>query len=192
MTMLFSTRGAVRKTGLRLGLLAAAMAVLPAGAIRAQAPAPAAPAAQPALAPLPSASHLQAARDVVIVSGVGSTFTNIYNDFVVNTRQNLVTRPEVMKDLEAVFAALKAEADKRVEDMTAQAALVFARGMSEQELKEVAAFFNSPVGRKYNQARPQMINDVYAILQPWAFRTTDFMFQYTRAEMKKRGHDIGG
>jgi hypothetical protein len=155
--------------------------------------APAAPpAAVPAMAPLPPTSHLLAARDVVLISGLSGTFSNIYNDFIVNMRQNLVTRPEVTKDLEATLAALKPEADRRVEDMIAAASVVFARGMTEAELKEVSTFFNSPVGRKYNQSRPQMINEVYQQLQPWTYRTSDFFYQFTRTEMKKRGHDIGG
>jgi hypothetical protein len=170
---------AILSAGLAMGVSAGALAQ-------------GAPAAAPAVAPLPPTSHLLAARDVVIISGLSGTFSNIYNDFIVNMRQNLVTRPEVSKDLEATFAALKPEADRRVEDMIAAASVVFARGMTEAELKEVSAFFNSPVGRKYNQARPQMINEVYQQLQPWTYRTSDFFYQFTRAEMKKRGHDIGG
>jgi hypothetical protein len=172
-------RAAILSAGLAMGVSAGALAQ-------------GAPAAAPAIAPLPPTSHLLAARDVVIISGLSGTFANIYNDFIVNMRQNLVTRPEVTKDLEATFTALKPEADKRVEDMVAAASVVFARGMTEAELKEVSAFFNSPVGRKYNQSRPQMINEVYQQLQPWTYRTSDFFYQFTRAEMKKRGHDIGG
>ncbi|MGL4728090.1 MAG: DUF2059 domain-containing protein [Bosea sp. (in: a-proteobacteria)] len=174
---------AVLVTGLSLGAVATSHAQ--------QAPA-AAPSAAPALPPLPAASHLQAARDVIVLSGVSSSFTNIYTDFLVNMRQNFVTRPELTKDLEASFAALKPESDKRVEDMIAAASVVFARTMTEAELKEITTFLNSPVGRKYNQARPQMINEIYKQLEPWTFRTSDYFYNFTRDEMKKRGHDIGG
>lgn len=184
-------RGAATTRALAAPLVLA-LALAPLAAMAQTAPAPQqAPAAAP-LAPLPAASHLQAARDLVIVSGVSGPFSNIYNDFVTNMRQNFITRPEVKKDLDAVLGALKVEADKRVEDMVATAALVFARNLSEAELKEITGFFNSPVGRKYNELRPQMITQIYQQLEPWTFRTSDFFYRYTRDEMKKRGHDIAG
>jgi uncharacterized protein len=151
---------------------------------------PAAPA--PATAAIPSSSHLQAARDVVVTSGVTSAFGNIFNEFSANVKANLVTRPEMLKELDTVLAQLKPEADKRIEDMVNVSARIFANRMSEAELKEVQAFFNSPVGRRYNSIRPQMIDEMFTQLQPWTFRTSDFLFTYTRDEMKKRGHDIGG
>jgi uncharacterized protein len=174
--------------GLGLGML------IPAHAQPAPPPAPGGPVAStaPVLAPLPSASHLQAAREVVVVSGVSGPFSNLFTDFVTNMRQNFLTRPEMTKDLEASFAALKPESDKRLEDMIAAASLVFARNLTESELKEISAFLNSPVGRKYNQVRPQMISDIYRQLEPWTFRTSDYFYKFTRDEMKRRGHDIGG
>ncbi len=175
-------------TLLAVSALASAM---PASAQQPAAPAtPAAPAATQA--PIASSSHLQAARDVVVTSGVTSAFANIFAEFSSNVKGNLVTRPEMLKDLDAVLAQLKPEADKRVEDMVAISARIFANRMSEVELKEVLAFFNSPVGRRYNSIRPQMIDEMFTQLQPWTFRTSDYLFTFTRDEMKKRGHDIGG
>lgn len=176
---------------LLLALAAPAMAQAPAPA--APAPSSSAPAAAPSsTAALPSVSHLQAARDVVVLSGVSNSFTGIFTDFTTSLRQTLLTRPETRKDLDEVLAKLKPESDKRVEDMIITAARVFANRMSEADLKEVQAFFNSPVGRRFNSSRPQMIDEVFTQLQPWTFRTSDFLYNSARDEMKKRGHDIGG
>lgn len=146
---------------------------------------------QPSTVPV-SPAHLQMARDVVILSGVTGTFTGIYTEFGNSVRQNLTTRPETKKDLDEVLAQLKPEADKRVEDMINASARVFATRMNETDLKEVQAFFNSPVGRRYSAIRPQMIDEIFTQLQPWSFQTSDFLYNFTRDEMKKRGHDIGG
>lgn len=153
------------------------------------APAPAAPAAPAAL---PPTSHLQVARDVLNLSGVSTPIVGIFNEFATNIKQNLVTRPETHKDLDAVLGTLKPEVDKRVEEMIAVSSLVFARRMSEADLKEVKIFFESPVGRRYTDSRALMINEVYAQLQPWVIKTSDFMFNFVREGMKKRGHEIGG
>lgn len=135
-------------------------------------------------------SHLQAARDVVTGSGIGNSFEGIYPEFRQRMRQNVTTRPDLQKDLEASIDALKGEAQKRIDEMVTAAARVFAAKMSEADLKEAAAFFNSPVGKRFNAARPEAINDIFNILQPWSIQTSDALYQALRVEMKKKGHDL--
>jgi len=147
---------------------------------------------QAAPAELPPVSHLQVARDVLNLSGVSGPMYDIYEEFSANIKQSLVTRPETHKDLDTALKAMKPELDKRVEEIIAVASLIFARNLSEPDLKEIKAFFESPVGRRYSDTRAKIINDIYTELQPWALKTSDFMYNFVRDEMKKKGHEIGG
>ena len=146
--------------------------------------------ASPAFAQAPALtpSHLQVAREVADATGVTSGITNIYNEFEKNVQELIATRPEMKKDTDAVVAALKPEADRRVEEMPRTAAEVFARKMSEADLKEVAAFFKSAVGQRYNVLRREAMDDLLLVLQPWSVQTSQFLFDRFSQEMRKRGH----
>lgn len=151
------------------------------------------PAATPAPAPtadIPQ-SHLLAARDLLVATGVAETFDSVYNEFRVRVREMVVTtRPELAKDTDAVIAALKAEADKKREEITASAAFIFAKHMSEADLKEISAFFKSPVGQRYSTARPKALDEIFQLLQPWSVNTSNFLFDRFSEEMRKRGHQL--
>lgn len=148
--------------------------------------------AAPALAQqAPGAEHLKAAREVVISSGLSGSFDSIYVEFVAGIRQSLgATRPELKKDMEEVLASLKGEAEARRDEIVDTSARVFASKMTEADLKEVAAFFNSPVGQRYNAYRPQVIDEIFALLQPWSTATSNRLYDLFAAEMRKRGHQI--
>lgn len=139
----------------------------------------------------PTPEHLKAAREVVVASGLSQSFESIYGEFVGGVRQNIgSTRPELKKDMEEVLTALKAEADLRRDEIIDSSARIFASKMSEADLKEVAAFFNSPVGQRYNSYRPQVIDEIFTLLQPWSTATSNRLYDLFQAEMRKRGHQL--
>jgi len=136
-------------------------------------------------------SHLQAAREVVEVTGVSQNIDNIFREFDENTRQLVgSTRPEMTKDMNEVIAALKPEAQKRADEMTNAAAEVFAAKMTEADLKDVVAFFKSPVGQRYTNLRQQAMADLFKLLQPWSVQTSNYLFDRFSQEMRKRGHAL--
>jgi uncharacterized protein len=143
--------------------------------------------AQPAF----TAGHLAAARDVVIGTGIASSFESIFPEFRQRMEQSVgVTRPDIQKDLKDAIEGIKPEAAKRIEEMVMASARVFAGEMTEVELKEIAAFYNTPVGKRFNAARPVAIDRIFNILQPWSIKTSDDLYSFLRVEMKKKGHDI--
>lgn len=150
-----------------------------------------APAATPAPASAVTPSHLQAGRDVVISSGIAQSFESIYGEFRDRVRQIVgTTRPEIQKDLNEVIDGLKPESNQKIAEMITAAGEVFAKKMTESDLKEVAAFFKSPVGLRYNAFRPQVIDEIFVVLQPWTLQTSNFLFDRFSQEMRKRGHQL--
>lgn len=150
----------------------------------------AAPPAQPAQSDVPQ-SWLEAGRDVVILSGLAESFEAIYIEFRERVTQTIATtRPEVRKDMEEVILLLRPEAEKKRQEIIASAAYIFAKRMSEADLREVAAFFKSPVGQRYNAARPRAIDEIFALMQPWSMQTSNFLFDRFSEEMRKRGHQM--
>lgn len=147
--------------------------------------------AMPALAQQgPTPEHIKAAREVVVSSGLSQSIESLYSEFVAGVRQTYATRPELKKDMEEVLTALKAEADLRRDEMVDSSARIFATKMTEADLKEVAAFFSSPVGQRYNSFRAQALDEIFALLQPWSTATSNRLFDLFQAEMRKRGHQL--
>ena len=148
------------------------------------APLPSLPQPQPDVPP----AQLAAARDVVISSGMARSFEPMVPQLeeqipLVVTR----TRPELAKDLTGVLAGLQPEFAKKTDEMIDIAAKIYARGMSEDELKTTAAFFNSPAGKKYVDAQPLMLDQLVVAMQAWTQETSSYMMKRVQVEMEKKG-----
>lgn len=164
--------------------VAIAFSLLVAAPVMAQAPAPAPAQTLPA-------SHLALARELLDLTNVTPTFASIYTEFRDRTRQMVgVTRPELLKDLNEVVDSLKPEADKKAAEITTTATEIFARKMTEADLREIVGFFKSPAGQRYNVGRAQAVEELYGVLEPWTLQTSNFLFDRFSQEMRKRGHNL--
>ena len=174
-----------------LSCLAVSLAVMAAaGVALAQQPTRPAPPAQQPQAPQPSPSHLAAARDVVMLSGMTRTFDVIPPEMNEQIKKNAVTRPELSKDLDQVFESMKPEMELQKQQMVNAAARVYASRISEADLKEIAAFFKSPIGKKYVETQPQILDSMVVEIENWTKQLAEYVMVRVRAEMSKRGHQL--
>ena len=174
-----------------LSCLAVSLAVMAAGGVAlAQQPTRPAPPAQQPQAPQPSPSHLAAARDVVMLSGMTRTFDVIPPEMNEQIKKNAVTRPELSKDLDQVFESMKPEMELQKQQMVNAAARVYASRISEADLKEIAAFFKSPMGKKYVETQPQILDSMVVEIENWTKQLAEYVMVRVRAEMSKRGHQL--
>jgi len=138
----------------------------------------------------PSQTHLAAAREVALNSGITRTFDGMLTALEDQLRQITVTRPELTKDLNEVITSLKPEMELQKQQMINATARVFATRMTEAELKEVANFFKSPAGLKYVQTQPLVLDDLVKEIQTWTQNVAEYLMIRARAELGKRGHQI--
>lgn len=161
----------------RSGALAAALILL-SGSAMAQAPAQ------------PSASHLALAREVIMNSGMVRSFDSITEPLFAQLQQMNVTRPEIRKDLDQVVEGLRPEMELQKQEMVVAAAKVYTKVMTEAELKELNAFLKSPIGLKYVQTQPQVLDDIVKEMANWSQTVSEYLIIRARAEMSKRGHHL--
>jgi uncharacterized protein len=171
--------------------LAARSAALSLAAVLLATAAPAQQAQQPprAAASVPE-SHLAAARELVGLTGITTIFDSFLPQFGAQIRQNLVTRPELTKDLDQVLEGLKPELEKQKQTMVDLTARYYATTFTEPELKELVAFFKAPAGRKYLQSTPTILDALAVETQRWTANVAEFVQTRVRAEMAKRGHQL--
>lgn len=139
----------------------------------------------------PSPSHLGAARELVVVSGMSRSFDaaipQMLSQFSTTFAQ---TRPELAPDLAAVLKQIEPEFAKDIDEMVDKAAHIYARLLTEQEIKAAVTFFTSPAGKKYVQTQPYFFNDVVNAMQDWHQKISAQMVTRVRAELKKKGHTL--
>jgi len=144
-----------------------------------------------AMAQEPTATQLSAARDVVLSSGVTRSFDQIIPNYMAQVTRTLTqTRPELTKQVEDTLKELRPEFEARKAELVNTAAKIYASDMSEAELKDIAAFFNSPAGKKYVNSQPDMLNKLVAVVQAWTRVLSTEMVDRVRAELKKKNIDL--
>ena len=162
---------------------AACLSVFMSGAFAQQIPA--------ASVPSISLSHLQAAREVLVGSGISRSFDSFIPQFIEQAKSNISgTRPELIKDLEEVSKTISAQLEAERTEMIELGAKVYANRMSETELKDIAAFFKTPSGLRYVSTQPQVLEELFGEMQAWSQRLGAKIIDIFRVELKKRGREL--
>jgi hypothetical protein len=163
--------------GARLGLVAAALAA-------------ASPAAQ-AQGQQPSAAALATAKEIVAVTGATSLFTPLIAGVVEQAKLLLLQQnPNLSRELTDIGDKLRVELAPRFDEMGNEMGRLYATRFSEQELKDLLAFYKSPLGRKVIVEQPVIVDSGLKFAQTWANNLSDEVIAKMRAELKKRGHAL--
>ena len=136
-------------------------------------------------------AHLQAAREVIIGSGIVRSFDGFIPQFVDQARATMgSTRPELIKDLDEIAKTLPPKLGDLRAEIIEIGARVYANRMTEPELKEIAAFFKTPAGAKYVASQPQILEELFSEMQGWTQRLGVKVVELFREELQKRGRDV--
>jgi len=87
-----------------------------------------------------------------------------------------------------MVAQTEAGKDKEIAE---QMAKIYANDFTEQELKDLTAFYKSPLGQKLLAQEPKSIQSSMIFMNQWAQSLTETVVNEFRAEMKKRGKPLG-
>src|SRR5882672_1785042 len=102
----------------------------------------------------------------------------------------LQANPLLGKDLNEVAAKLQAELTPRTAELLNDGARLYASRFTEQELKDVLAFYKSPVGRKVITQEPAILDQSASNVDEWANKLADEVISKFRNEMRRRGKEI--
>ena len=137
----------------------------------------------------PSSASMALAKQLIAINGG----INIYSPLVPGVIEQakllfLQQDPGLQKDLNEVAANLRTEYAPRISEVTDQLAKLYATTFTEQELKEVVAFYQTPAGKKLLVAQPQVAEQSMRFAQDWAKKLSDEIVAKMREQMKKKGH----
>jgi hypothetical protein len=148
-----------------------------------------APSAFAQAAKQPSLAALGMAREIIEAKGALGMFDSVINGVVeYHKGVMLQSNPLLQKDLDDVAARLRTEFAPRVKDVQGQVVLGYATRFTEPELKEILAFYRTPIGKKLITEEPAAVDDATKRVDVWASKFAEEVLVRMRAEMKKKGH----
>jgi len=150
-------------------------------------------AAQRALAQAapPTPGALLLAKQIVDVKHVKDIYTPLVRGVVIKTRDTFMqTNFMWAKDLNEIAAMEQQKFAPRVTELVDATAHIYATHFSEQELKDLLAFYQSPLGQKALVEEPKILDESMSNAGKWADNLSLEVIDTMRDEMKKRGHDL--
>jgi hypothetical protein len=148
---------------------------------------PAAPAAQPASSP----TALLLAKELIDLKGAAQAYDPLVSG-VIEYHKNffLQTNPNLARDLEQVAQKLSADLASRKVEMQQELTRIYASHFTEQELKDVLAFYRTPLGKKLIAEEPKALEESMKAADDWSRKFAVEVDAKFRAEMQKRGKNL--
>jgi len=142
-------------------------------------------------APAPTAGAIAAAKELLAMKKANLMYANAVPGVVERTKTELMqTNINYQKDLNEVAVIVAQKLANRTNEIGDGMAKVYASQFTEQELKDLVAFYKSPLGQKLLTAEPAAIQNSMAYLNEWAQNFAEVVNGEFRAEMRKRGKQI--
>jgi hypothetical protein len=141
--------------------------------------------------PKPSEAAIETAKEIVTIKGGDTLFGSLIPGVIEQGKAMFEQQnPALGKDLATVAAKLRTEFAPRISEVNIEIAKAYAAHFTESELKEMLAFYKSPLGRKMITEEPKALAQAVNFAQQWAQKFSDEVLAKYRVEMKKMGHNL--
>ena len=147
--------------------------------------------AAPAAAQVPSDESLRVATDLVEAIKTADQMRAIFPIIVQQLKPIIAkSNPAVERDFDALAPAMTGLLDERMGELTSAIAAVYARNFSIDEMRQLAAFFRTPVGVKYLERAPVLVQESMQIGNRFGQETAGDLERRVKEELRKRGHKL--
>lgn len=148
-------------------------------------------AAVPAGAQELAPEHLAMARKYIELTDKSGIYEVALVKTAVETMRTIITQnPEISKPVDdAITKTLEVYKGKK-SDLLDQFARVYALNFTIEELQEIVAFYESPVGAKLATANATLNQSLQAVMQVFETNLRTEFFAKVRAELKAGGYDV--
>ena len=136
----------------------------------------------------PSAAALSTAKEIVTVTGATTLFNPLIAGVVEQAKLLFLQQnPGLSKDLNEIAIKIRNDLAPRFDELVNDVARNYAIHFTEQELKDVLAFYKSPAGKKLISEQSKVVEASMKFAQDWANKLSDQVIAQMREELKKRG-----
>ncbi|MBI3436216.1 MAG: DUF2059 domain-containing protein [Proteobacteria bacterium] len=147
--------------------------------------------ATPVYAQQPSARAVAYAQELIQLKEGLAMFAPLIPGVIENSKLVFLQQnPALTKDLDAVAEKLRKDFDPRRNDLAATIARAYASNFTEAELKDLVAFYKTPLGKKLLVGEPKALEQALQAAQTFGDDLSTEVMEKMRAEMKKKGHSL--
>jgi hypothetical protein len=138
-----------------------------------------------------SESHILAARETIAAARASEQFDQIL-PVLADQAKALFQRsnPSLVGEIDEVVSTVALDLAKRRPELERELERVWAARFTEEELKEISAFYASPVGQKFGKNMPLVIQDSVRSAGIWRDAVSTEIVTKSREELIKRGHQF--
>jgi uncharacterized protein len=132
--------------------------------------------------------RLAAAKDLMEVTGTPKQF-DLLLPMIMSQVENafIQLKPEHAQAIKESFKIAVSKFMERKQEAFEKVAVVYAERFTAAELREIIAFYKSPIGEKLIKAQPEIAQKTLAIGQAWGRKIGQEIEQEVRKELKNRG-----
>jgi hypothetical protein len=146
----------------------------------------AAPAARAA-----DSAEIATAKQLLTVTGAMTVFTPLVAGVVEQSRLLYLSQnPTLGKDLTDVATQMRKDLQPRFSELVDAMAKFYAEAFTEQEMKDILAFYQSPTGKKMLDQQPKLVDSSMKFAQDWANKLSEEVTAKMRDELVKKGHKM--
>jgi hypothetical protein len=138
-----------------------------------------------------SAACMASARDILTMKHADGAYINAVPNIVEQTKVALVqTNLNERNDIEEVAVLVAKTFAGKEKEIGEGMALIYCNVFSEQDLKDLDAFYQSPLGRKLLTNEPSAIQRSTSYMMAWAQPFAETVNAQFHDEMRKRGKPL--
>ena len=141
--------------------------------------------------PSPNAGSIALARELIELKGGKQMFDGMVTGVIETAKNSFIpNNPMLSRPLSEVATQLRTEFESKKNEVFNEVARAYARHFTEQEMREMLAFYKTTLGKKVLTTESLAVEDGFKRAQDWSNQFSDQVLTRFRAEMKKRGHDL--
>lgn len=138
-----------------------------------------------------SEAQLDAARKASSAAPLSKDLDTVLPLLVQRVQTRLISlRPDLHAEITATVQKVALGLVARRADLDNTIATAWARMFTQDELDQIAAFYNSPVGKKFVQVGPELGSMTIQAVDNWSSRVGSELLDKSREELKKQGYDL--
>ena len=136
----------------------------------------------------PTAAAVALATQILDLKGGAGAFDPAIDGVIAHHKGVfLQMNPNASKALNEIEAKFRAQSGPKRQEMHVEVARAYASQFSEQDLKDLLAFFKTPLGKKLIEGEPKAGEEATKRVQVWIEKYADEVSAKMRAELKSKG-----
>jgi len=145
----------------------------------------------PARAQSPTPESTAAAKELINTINLADQFKNLMPMIMKNLKPAIVQgRSDVDRDYDAMVPVLLEASQARIGELIEAVAIIYSSNFSAEELRAVIAFYKTPVGQKFLQKQPFMMQQTMMVGQKFGQSVAADMQKRMIEELRKKGHAL--